>query len=61
MAQVETDLKNPGSKVAGTNSGVLSNDIEKVNEVSKKAESDFLLTKEKPEDLRVLLRYLMEG
>lgn len=61
LAQVETDLKNPGSKVAGTNSGVLSNDIEKVNEVSKEAESDFLLTKEKPEDLRVLLRYLMEG
>lgn len=54
LAQIEADIKNPGSKIAGSDSGVLSNNIDKANEAYKKAESDLTLAKEKLEDLKVL-------
>lgn len=54
LAQIDADIKNPGSKVGGTDSGVLSNNIDKANELYKKAESDLALGKEKLEDLKVL-------
>lgn len=53
LAQIEADIKNPASKI-GTDSGVLSNNIEKASESYKKAESDLILAKEKLEDLKIL-------
>ena len=53
LAQIEADIKNPASKI-GTDSGVLSNNIEKASESYKKAESDLISAKEKLEDLKIL-------
>ena len=53
LAQIEADIKNPASKIV-TDSGVLSNNIEKASESYKKAESDLILAKEKLEDLKIL-------
>lgn len=54
LAQFEADIKNPGSKVGGTDIGVLSNNIEKANEVYKKSENDLASARDKLDDLKVL-------
>lgn len=54
LAQFEADIKNPGSKVGGTDIGVLSNNIEKANEVYKKSENDLVSARDKLDDLKVL-------
>lgn len=54
LAQIESDINNPGFKVAGSDSGVLSNNIDKASQAYKKAEGDFLLAKEKLDDLKLL-------
>jgi multidrug efflux pump subunit AcrA (membrane-fusion protein) len=54
LTQIEADIKNPGSKIGGSDSGVLSNNIDKANESYKKAESDLALAVEKLDDLKQL-------
>lgn len=54
LDQINADINNPGSKIAGTDNQVLSNNIEKANEAYKKAESDLVLAKEELEKTKLL-------
>ncbi|MDY0235457.1 MAG: HlyD family efflux transporter periplasmic adaptor subunit [Gudongella sp.] len=53
LTQIDADIQNPESKL-GSDSGILSNNIDKASESYKKAESDLALAKEKLDDLKVL-------